>query len=130
MLSDFEMFEQLCIKAGFDVYTKEVDDFYTQVPYHLCRIEGFGIIGVFTDSNYDAYPDLQNRLMADNAKCYTYPKESPLVAKLENYCTTKTFSKLLKQLKHLGSEDGYRICTTFPECDDHPWPKEYNEESK
>jgi hypothetical protein len=130
MLNDFEIFEKLCIDAGFDVYTKEIDDFFVQVPYHSCRIEGFGIIGVFTDSTYDAYPDLQERLMADNAKCFKHVKDSPLVAKLENYCTKKSFQKLLKQLKHLGSEDGYRICTTHRETDEHPWPKEYNEEGK
>lgn len=128
MQTDFEKFEQLCINAGFEVYIREIDDCWTQVPYHLCRIEGHGIIGVFTDSNYDAYPDLQNRLMADNSECFTYPRDCVLIAELKNYCEPETFQILLKHLKHLGSKDGFRICTTHIDPDDHPWPKEYNTE--
>lgn len=81
-------------------------------------LKGKGVrVGLNKEDTY--YPQLSNRIAADNDRCFDKWSKCPLVMKLP-----VDYETLTKALTHLGSNEGYEISNSYSYLDDNPYPYE------
>ena len=113
----FNRVVRLLRKNGFTVITKEIvgiDD-----EYLFGEAQNSNVVAAFTTSSRYAYASLQNRIAADNKKCFEKWSRCPLVMKFPINA-----HRLLADLKLLGSEEGLKISKSYSYLDYNPFTYE------
>jgi hypothetical protein len=90
---------------------------------NTCMVKGNNIRAAFTRPypplSHEPYPCLQERIAADNEKCFDKFSKCPVVVKMPS-----DIPSVLAVLKDLSSERGFHISNSFEYLDNNPWPHE------
>jgi hypothetical protein len=88
--------------------------------YKAAMVTGNNIRAGFCTPSRQVYTYINNRIAVDHVACFDKWSKCPLIMELP-----VDGEELLKHLKYLGSEEGYKISNEFLYCDgNNPWPYE------
>lgn len=104
-LVDFLKKNKYTVKVTQEKYT---DSKGRKHKYRFARVIGKNIRGGFATESDFVYPALNNRITANNIKCFDKWSKCPLTMKLP-----LDDDALLKHLEHLGSEEGFKLSNNF-----------------
>jgi len=91
--------------------------------YKVAMVLGDNIKAAFCTPSLEVYRYINNRIAADHVNCFDKWSKCPLIMELP-----VDGEELLKHLKFLGSDEGFRISETYEYLNSNPWPCDVKED--